>query len=89
LLNPWDPEVLSLQGRLAEAAGRNSLAAARYGAAARLSRRPWLEHYYEARALSRAGAESAARAACRRAIAANPTEDSLTTGPCRSFSVRR
>jgi O-antigen ligase/polysaccharide polymerase Wzy-like membrane protein len=83
-LDPWDPEVLSLQGRLAEAAERYPLAAARYRAAARLSRRPWLEHYYHARALNRAGNRRAAKAACRRAVAANPQEDRLRAGVCRS-----
>jgi tetratricopeptide (TPR) repeat protein len=88
LLNPWNPDVLSLQGRLAEAVGRNRLAAERYGAAARLSRRPWLEHYYRARALERAGALDAARAACRRALAGNPADETLATGPCRGLNTR-
>jgi tetratricopeptide (TPR) repeat protein len=83
-LDPWDPDVLSLQGRLAEATGQFRLAAERYGSAARLSRRPWLEHYYRARVLDRAGNRRASKAACRRAIAANPREEQLRTGVCRS-----
>lgn len=83
LLNPWDAEVVALSGRLAEAAGRFELAAERYRAAARLSQRPWLQHYREARARSRAGDLAGARAACRRAVAANPSEKRLLSAPCR------
>lgn len=82
-LNPWDPAVLSLQGRLAEATGEFRRAAARYRAAADLSQRPWLEHFRQARALRRAGAITASGAACRRAAAENPGEKLLRERHCR------
>lgn len=81
-LNPWNPSALELQGRLAESTGAFRLAATRYREAAELSRRPWLAHFNEARALRRAGAPSARRAACLRAAKLNPGEQLLLTGPC-------
>jgi hypothetical protein len=81
-LNPWDPAIVSLQGRLAEAVGEFRRSAERYRAAADLSQRPWLEYFREARALARAGARSASLAACRRAAAENPREKLLRREHC-------
>lgn len=82
-LEPWDPATLSAEGRLAEAQGRFEDAAAFYAAAARLSQRPWLDHFREARALRRSGMIAASRAACRRAVTLNPREPLLRSGHCR------
>ncbi|HET6657049.1 MAG TPA: O-antigen ligase family protein [Gaiellaceae bacterium] len=81
-LDPWNPDVLTLEGRLAEGAGNYDLAVRRYREAAVDSQRPWAQEYMQARTLSQAGRPAEARAACERAVAQNPGEKSLYEGPC-------
>lgn len=88
-LDPWNDEVVMLQGDLASASGNMPLAADRYALAARLSRRPWVALYAEARASSAAGADRVASALCRQASSENPLEPLLTTGPCAGVGPDR
>ncbi len=80
--NRWDPAVVDFQGFLADQDGRFVAAAALYHRAAELSAQPWTESYREAEALRKAGRLRASRAACRRAIAANPLEPDLQRAVC-------
>jgi hypothetical protein len=79
----WDPAAASYEGILAESAGRYVVAASLYARAAELAQQPWVDTYRQARALKRAGLVKASRAACRRAIAADPLERGLRTGVCK------
>lgn len=83
-LNPWDPAPLELKASLAVVSGDLRLATDSYAAAARLSRQPWLDDYRGAQALAAAGNDAAARAICRRAVAANPLDQRLSGGACFS-----
>lgn len=78
----WDPAVVEFQALLAEQDGRFRDAAALYRRAATLSARPWPSSYREAAALYQAGLIEESRAACRRAIAANPLDPALQSGVC-------
>jgi O-antigen ligase/polysaccharide polymerase Wzy-like membrane protein len=81
-LDPWNPDVLTLEGRLAEGSGDFDLAVRRYREASVDSQRPWVEEYLQARTYSRAGRPAEARAACERAVVQNPGEKRLYEGPC-------
>jgi O-antigen ligase len=83
-LNPWDPAALELEASLAVASGELRLATDSYAAAARLSRQPWLDDYRRAQTLAALGDDAAARAVCRRAVAANPLDQRLSAGACFS-----
>ena len=79
----WDPAVVEFQALLAERDGRFRDAAALYRRAATLSVRPWPLSYREAGALQQAGLSEETRAACQRAIAANPLDPDLQSGVCQ------
>jgi len=81
----WDPAVVSYEGILAESASRFVLAASLYARAADLSQQPWVDWYRQARALRSAGLAKASRATCLRAIASDPLERGLRTGPCNGL----
>jgi hypothetical protein len=81
-LDPWNPQLLVLEGRLAERNGQPSLAARKYARAASLSQRPWYVALLQARALRAAGEIAASRRVCRRAAAENPGEEIVYEGPC-------
>ena len=81
-IDPWDPRVLAFQGKLAEAAGRYTLAARKYDKAAVLSRQPWIAYFQEAGVLKTAHKTTEQRRACRRALGANPTEQVLRYVVC-------
>ncbi len=78
----WDPAVVEFQGMLAQQEGRLLDAAALYHRAATLSAQPWTNSFREARVLEQAGLLGRARAACRRAIAANPLGTDVQNGVC-------
>jgi tetratricopeptide (TPR) repeat protein len=81
-VDPWNAEALSLEGLVAENGRRYALAADRFEAAAANSERPWTELLHLARTFAQSGDLEAARAACERAVSANPAEPSLYGGPC-------
>jgi len=81
----WDPAVVSYEGILTESAGKFELAASLYRRAAELSQQPWVDTFRRARVLSRAGLSKESRAACEEAIASDPLERILRTGPCQGM----
>jgi tetratricopeptide (TPR) repeat protein len=83
-LDPWSPDALAAEGRLAEALGDDAGAASLYAAAAPLSPRPWLQRFRQARALAAAGARPQAARACALAQEQNPLEPLLDDPPCAS-----
>ena len=78
----WDPAVVEFQALLAQQGGRLLDAAALYHRAAALSAQPWTNSFREARVLEQAGLLERSRAACRRAIAANPLGADVQNGVC-------
>jgi O-antigen ligase len=76
-LDPWDPRVPAFQGKLAQASGDVVLAAEKYAKSATLSRQPWIQYFQEARVFQDAHRNAARKRACRKALATNPTEQTL------------
>ena len=81
-LDPWNEEARSIQAAIAESAGKFSLAARRYQAAAAVAQAPWVDYYQEALAWQRAGFNGRRLAACRAAQAQNPLEPLLDRDQC-------
>jgi len=78
----WSPDVVALQGQIAEASGKLVLAASLYGRAADLAQHRWGYQAEQARLLSQAGLKAESRAVCRTAWADDPIEQGLRNSVC-------